>query len=70
MATTYQKFENADKYLSLFNELKMNEASMTSLTHFKAASMAQQSPNRWIEKWHERYHEMIKTLGADIDNVL
>ena len=71
MATTLQKFENAERYLSLFNELKGDDACNVSLAHFKAMSLQQPcNPTAWIDQWHDRYHTMIKTLGTDIDNVL
>lgn len=66
MATTLEKFQNADKYLSLFNELRRDEACLVSLAHLKAMSMQQQNPNAWIDQWHDQYHDMVKTLGTDM----
>ena len=72
MATTEQKFQNAEMYLSLYNDLLNDDACNVSLDHFKSMSLQQSdcNPTVWIDRFHDQYHEMIKTLGTDIDNVL
>ena len=72
MATTEQKFQNAEMYMSLYNHLFKDDECNVSLKHFKAMSLQQGdfNPTVWIERWHNRYHDMIKTPGTDIHNVL
>ena len=31
--------------------------------------MEQSQPTEWIDSYHDRYHDMVKTLGRDIDSV-